>query len=386
MKQIDSTYLTNIIQRLVQIDSRNPDLTPGAPAESEIAAYVASLLRELNLEVIEHDLGNGRVNVVGILRGQGDGKTLMLNGHLDTVGVEGMVEPFSGAIRDGKLYGRGSFDMKGSVAAQIALAKVIVDSDVSLNGDLIITFVADEEYASIGTADIVKHYSADAAIVTEPTGFGICVAHRGFVWYEVETFGRAAHGSRYMDGIDANMHMGRFLGELAKLEQELRSRTPHSLVGTPSLHAAQIQGGTELSAYAANCILRIERRLNPGETEQQTTSELQEIINRLSSQDENFKATLKPLFIRRPYETKTDSPFVQLVAKNVAHHRHQDAEFTGTLGWTDAEVLGSAGIEAILLGPIGEGAHAAVEWVDLKSVEQLVDILFDIVVEHCGTN
>ena len=153
-------------------------------------------------------------------------------------GVEGMSEPFSGAIRDGKLYGRGSQDMKGSLAAMLATAKALVNADIQLAGDLLLTFVADEEYASIGTADIAQHYSADAAIVTEPTDFALCLAHRGFIWYDIEIVGRAAHGSLYEEGIDANMRMGRLLVELEKLGEDLLTRPAHPLSGPPSLHAA----------------------------------------------------------------------------------------------------------------------------------------------------
>lgn len=290
--KVDVQWMVGVLQKLVQIDSRNPSLTPDSSGEAEIGAYIAGLMREMGLTVAVHDLGNNRVNVVATLPGTGDGKSLMLNGHIDTVGIEGMEEPFSGAIRDGKLYGRGSCDMLGGVAAQIAITKALVDSDVVLSGDLIVTFVADEEFGSIGTEDIVRHYSADAAIVTEPTGFGICTTHCGFVWYEVEVQGRAAHGSQYTLGVDANMRMGWFLAELDKLEQALRSRPAHSLVGTPSLHAAQLNGGTEWSAYADRCVLRVERCLNPGETAESSTAELQAIIDWLQAQDASFKATL----------------------------------------------------------------------------------------------
>ena len=190
----------------------------------------------------------------------------MLNGHLDTVGVEGMPDPFLPTIRDGLIYGRGSFDMKGSVAACIAAAKAVVDAQLPLCGDLVIAAVADEEYASIGTADVTSRVMVDGAVVAEPTALDLCIAHKGFVWLEVETVGRAAHGSRFQEGIDANMRMGRILAELDRLEQDLRTRPPHPLVGSPSLHAAMLQGGTELSTYAARCTLKIERRTIPGET------------------------------------------------------------------------------------------------------------------------
>lgn len=382
---IDQTYLIKVLQQLVQIDSSNPDLTPGSPGEAEIGQATAVLLRDLGLETAVYDLGNNRVNVVGILPGSGTGKSLMLNAHMDTVGIEGMAEPFSGEIRDGKLYGRGSQDMKGSLAAQLAVVKALKDANMTLAGDLLITCVADEEYASIGTEDIVKHYTADAAIVTEPTELRVCPVHRGFVWYEVVTTGRAAHGSRYEEGIDANMRMGRFLGALDKLEQELRQRPPHPLVGTPSLHAAQISGGTALSIYADQCVLKIERRLNPGETEAQATAELQALIDELLAQDSTFQATLTPFFGRTPFETASDSPLIKIADQAIANRLGKPMPHMGMSGWTDAGILADAGIESILIGPIGDGLHTTEEWVDIQSVVDLAAILTETAVNFCGT-
>src|SRR5687767_8902926 len=151
---IDEQYLTQVLVEMVQIDSSNPSLTPGAPGEAEIGNYIAQQMSALGLEVAVHELGPNRINVVGILPGKGGGRSLMLNGHMDTVGVQGMAAPFSGAIRDGKLYGRGSQDMKASLAAMLAVVKTLKDSELSLAGDLLLTAVADEEYASMGTEDI----------------------------------------------------------------------------------------------------------------------------------------------------------------------------------------------------------------------------------------
>ena len=257
---LDHSFLQQTMVDLVRINSTNPLLTPGSPGEVMAGQYIADTLASLGLDVTVHQLESNRINVVGILKGSGGGRSLMLNGHLDTVGVDGMEDPFSATIRKGKLYGRGSQDMKGSLAAIIATIKALVDANISLAGDVIFTAVADEEHSSIGTEHIVKHYTADAAIVAEPTDMAVGLAHRGFIWYQVETFGRAAHGSRYSEGIDANMRMGRFLAELDKLEQELLQRSPHPLAGPPSLHASLISGGTELPVYAAHCLLQLERR------------------------------------------------------------------------------------------------------------------------------
>lgn len=380
---VDRNHLTKTLTDLVRIDSINPSLTPGGGGEAEIGAYVADVLNEIGLEVTTHELEPDRVNVVGRLQGKGNGRSLLLNAHMDTVGVEGMDEPFSAAIRDGKLYGRGAYDMKGSLAAMIAAAKALVEAGVSLGGDLLITAVADEEYASIGTTDVARNYQADGAIVTEPTDLAVCRAHRGFIWYEVETIGRAAHGSRYEEGIDANMHMGRFLARLDELEQELRQRPPHPLAGPPSLHAALIEGGTALSVYAARCTLNMERRTIPGETETEATQELQAILDELAAADPTFRATLKPFFRRQPLEVSADATIVQTLEQVTSERLGQRPAHIGQTFWTDAPLLAEAGMETVLMGPLGHGLHSDEEWVDLKSVQDLAYILADTAVRYC---
>ena len=381
---IDEVFLTQLLSEMVQIDSSNPSLTPSSAGEAEIARYVANILEQIGLDVRTHEVEPGRMNVVGILKGSGKGRSLMLNGHLDTVSFEGMAEPLSGAIRDGKLYGRGSQDMKSGIAAMIAAAKALVDADITLGGDLLLTAVADEEYASIGTADIVKHYTADAAIITEPTDFTICQAHRGFIWYEIETIGRAAHGSRYNEGVDAIMHMGRFLAELDKLEQELRQRPPHPLVNVPSLHASLIKGGTEISVYPARCVLQVERRTVPGETEAQVTKELQDIIDKLSAADPTFKATLKQFLERSPFEIGDDAEIIRVTQDACMKRLGRTAPQVGASYWTDAAFLADAGIDCILLGASGQGLHSDEEWVDVQSVIDLAHILTETTINFCN--
>ena len=387
---IDKLYLTDILATLVRIDSTNPSLSEDGAGEAEIAAYVAGLLRDLGLEVDLHEIEPRRVNVVGRLRGSdsANGRSLMLNAHTDTVSVEGMAEPFSGEIRDGKLYGRGAQDMKGSLAAMIASVKALVDAEIRLKGDLLIAAVADEEYASIGTADVVERYcvdgTIDGAIVTEPTDLAVCVAHKGFVWLEVETVGLAAHGSRYMDGIDANMHMGRFLAELDKLAHELQGREPHPLSGPPSLHASKIAGGTELSVYSARCTLQLERRLIPGETTAQVEAEIQGIIDRLSAADPTFSASFKTLLVRNAFEAASDAPIVRAVLAAAQSILAEPPEVMGHTGWMDSAFLGEAGIETVIIGPTGGGLHTKEEWVDLESVASLASILVEAAMDYCS--
>lgn len=380
---IDRNYLQKHLSAMVRIDSRNPSLNPGAPGELELAGYIRDCLKDLALEVSTQILGERRVNVVARRKGSGGGKTLMLNGHLDTVGVEAMAEPFSGRIAAGRLYGRGSQDMKASLAAMLASIKALEDAKLSLKGDILLCFVADEEALSIGSEAIAKNYKADAAIVTEPSDLKICLAHRGFVWFEVETFGRAAHGSRYKEGIDANMHMGLFLAELYRLAADLLERPAHPLAGPPSLHVSLITGGSEKSTYAASCKALVERRTIPGETLAQVKAELQELITKLSAEIPHFKATVRASFERQPFEIHQDAAIVKTLEQACSKHLGKKVEYYGESFWTDAALLAQAGIETVLIGPIGQGLHSAEEWVDLASVYDLSAILLDTMITFC---
>jgi len=303
---------------------------------------------------------------------------------MDTVGVDGMSDPFGAVIKDGRLYGRGSQDMKASLAAMLGAAKTIIDNDIQLRGDLHLAFVVDEEAMSIGTADLVQTLQTDAAIVTEPTDLHVCRAHRGFIWFEVTTYGRAAHGSRYDEGVDAIMHMGRFLAGLDELEKELRQRPPYPLTGPPSIHASLIEGGREISVYPAQCRLTLERRTVPGEAVEAATAELQAIIDALSAADSAFSAELQATFDRDPFEVGEDAAIVQTLDAVVSEHLGAGRPHAGATFWTDAALIAGAGIETVLIGPSGAGLHSAEEWVDLQSVHDLSQILAETAVSYCG--
>ena len=380
---INRDYLINTLTDLVRINSVNPSLVEDGRGEAEIGRYIAGELRALGLAVTIHESKPQRPSIVGILKGKGRGRSLMLNGHMDTVGVPGMPNPFTPTIRDGKLSGRGAYDMKGSLTACLTAAEALVASGKTLNGDLLIAAVADEEYASLSTAEVIKHYKADGAVVTEPTEMSICLAHKGFVWLEVETIGRAAHGSRFADGIDANMRMGRFLAELDQLEQELRQRSGHPLTGPPSLHAAIINGGTAWSAYADRCRLKVERRILVGESEAQVVSEIQDILNRLAAADPTFQGTVKVFLTREPSEISPNTLIVRTLSQASTKVLGLRPAHIGMPYWMDTALLSAAGIETVAMGPKGTGAHARVEWVDIQSLIDLAEIIVHTTLNYC---
>ena len=382
---VDFQYITTTLAELVRTKSINPAFADGEPSdERAIAARVGTLMRTLGMDVTEYEPEPGRVSVVGRLRGSGAGRSLLLYGHIDTVGVTAMPEPFSAAVRDGKMYGRGAYDMKGGVTACLAAVKALRDAGATLGGDILIACVADEEVASIGIADVLRHVRADAAIVTEATELRVCLAHRGFSWVEVETLGVAAHGSRYDLGIDANMRMGRFLARLDKLEQELRARPRHPLVGPPSLHAAVLRGGTGVSTYADHCRLEIERRTVPGETEEQVLAEIHALTDALAAEDATFRATVRPMLTRGSFEVDRNAAIVGAVLGAATSVLGATPDVIGEPYWMDAALLADAGIDTVVIGPVGAGAHALEEWVSLDSVAKLTEILATAAREFCA--
>jgi acetylornithine deacetylase len=362
--------LVDLVCRLVAIDSVNPDLIAGAAGEAEIAGFVAGWLERAGLDVEVEEVVPGRPNVVGVVRGTGGGRSLLLNAHMDTVGVAGMERPYEPRVEDGRLFGRGAYDMKGSLAA-IMLAGAEA-ARRGLRGDVIVAAVCDEEVASIGTAAVARVIHADAAIVSEPTEMRLALAHKGFVAFEIEVQGRAAHGSRPDLGVDAIARMGHVLVRLEELDRRLRAHPTHPLLGSGSVHASIISGGQEYSSYPNECLLQGERRTIPGESIAHVEKELAGLLAELEGE-------ARAVVAREPFETPEDVDIATLVRRHAG-----DPEVVGVPFWADSALLSAAGIPTILFGPAGEGAHAVVEWVDLGTVERCAEIYVAVAEEFCA--
>jgi acetylornithine deacetylase len=374
--------LTQLLSDLVAIDSTNPDLVPGGAGEGQIAAYIGEWFNRAGLEVEFVEAASGRSNVVGIARGKGGGKNLVLNGHMDTVGAGEMQQPHQPRVQNGRLYGRGAYDMKGGLAACMWAAAEAARR--KLSGDVIVQAVVDEEYASIGTQALAARYKADGAIVAEFTELRMILAHKGFVWLDLKTLGKAAHGSRPDLGVDAITKMGGVLVALEQLDRDLRARPTHPLLGSGSLHASLISGGRELSSYPDQCVLSVERRTIPGETPESVEAEVTGILHELAQQDAAFSAELRRGLDRSPLETPPESGIVLTTQAAAARVLGRTPEFAGVGFWTDAALLSAAGIPSLLFGPSGEGAHAAEEWVALDSVQACADIYLETALRFCG--
>lgn len=363
-----------LLQQLVRIDSRNPSLVSGAPGEAAVAHTLGETLRDWGFDVSLVEAVPGRPNVVARI-GRRGARTLLFNGHMDVVGVDGMRHaPFDADVRDGKLYGRGSADMKGGVAAMCAAAARAARH--GLGGEVIVTAVVDEEYESLGTRAVVASgVRADAAIVTEPTRLAVNPAHRGFVWVEFEFHGRAAHGSRYDIGVDAIRHAGLVIAALDQLQREVLDRRTHPLLGHASLHTATIAGGAGWSTYPDRCTLRVERRTMPGETTEQVVAEFEGVRQRVAAYDATLDVTLRHVLTQAPSDVAADAPIVRAL-ESAMRAEGEAVLHEGMSAWTDAAILNDAGIPAICYGP-GDItlAHADEEWIPVSDVERATQVL-----------
>lgn len=377
---VDGNLVLEVLEELVRIDSRNPELVPGAPGEEAIARYLARSLQELGLEVHIQEVVPGRPNVVGVLRGKQRGApSLMWNGHLDTVGTAGMGDPFRPRREGGRLFGRGAYDMKAGLAAAVG-ALAALQAAGGPPGDVIFAGVCDEEYASRGTQALVQDFRSDAAMVLEPTALGVGICQKGFLWAQVTVKGRAAHGSNYREGIDAIVRMGHFLVALDTYQGRVLAAREHRYLGYPSVHASLIEGGRELSTYPDLCLLKLERRTLPGETDEAVMDELRALARQVAGEDPGQEVQVEFLLSRPPYEISPEEPVVRALRAAYLRVGGRESQYTGSLPWTDAALLGQAGIPCLIFGPGGAGAHAAEEYVYAEETVQAAQVLAEAAV------
>jgi acetylornithine deacetylase len=368
---------------LTEINSVNNTLVPGAPGESEIADFIGQWFTDRNFEVTRLEATPGRPSIVACSKGATTDSKIMLNGHIDTVTIASYEGDGLKAIRkDGNVYGRGTFDMKGGLAAQMVAAHRAVQRGIT--GQVIVAAVSDEEHGNIGTEEVLKHFTADVGVVAEPTMLGLTVAHKGFVWFDLTINGMAAHGSRHDLGIDAISKAGYALVALDKYATELTARPHVKYLETPSVHASIIKGGEEISSYPAQCTIAIERRTVPGETPEGVRAELVAILDEVAANTKDFSYELGGGFTRAPLQVSEEHEIVRLIQNKFQSHTGTPIGFRGEWYWTDAALMNDAGITTVLFGVDGEGAHAAIEWATESSVHTVAEVLTAVVVQWCN--
>ena len=385
----------DLARRLIAIDSVNPTLVPGGAGEHEIARFVERWAAENGLASTVIPSLDGRPNVVigdvpadAVDAGTGaagaatpGSPVLMLYGHLDTVGLGSMATPLEPRIDGDRLVGRGAYDQKAGLAAALVAAREAARSGA--RGRVIVVAVADEEAASTGIQEVLRHVRADGAVITEPTEMAVGIGHRGFAWIEIEVRGMAAHGSRPHLGIDAIFRTGPVITALERYTDRLALR-PHPLLGAGLLHASLIQGGSEMATLPDRCLLSVERRTLPGETPERVLAEIEAILDACRAADPALVASARVTLARDPFEIAADHPFVALVRGATARVTGALPEIAGLSFWADSAYTAASGIPTVLLGPAGEGAHADEEWVSVSGTVACARALVEIGRDFCG--
>jgi diaminopropionate ammonia-lyase family len=377
-----------LTQALTQINSSNPTLSVAdGVGETEIANYLAAWFSHRDIEYHWIEKVAGRPSIVGVLRGSGGGKSLMFNGHIDTVSLSSYEkDPLSGSIgsKDGKevIFGRGCLDMKGGLAAGLAALSATKASGRVPRGDIIVAAVSDEEDASQGTQDLIEAgWRADAAVLPEPTQGAILTAHKGFVWVEVDILGVAAHGSDPSSGEDAIIYAGWFLQALEEYQSQLPT---DDLLGQASLHCGLIRGGEEPSSYPDKCTITVEFRTVPVQTEESILADIRALLEGITLKNARFKYANPRITMSRPTQKlPTDHPFVQQTVACASAVLGSEPVVGSGPFWTDAALLGAVGVPSIVYGPAGEGLHAKEEWVEVESLRQFENVFTQLVQDFC---
>ncbi|KAJ5994423.1 hypothetical protein N7451_010147 [Penicillium sp. IBT 35674x] len=392
-KDVSVEDAVGLTQMLTQIDSSNPTLSvSGGAGESEIANYLSAWFAHRDIEYHRIETVAGRPSVVGVLRGSGGGKSLMFNGHVDTVSnasYEQGVNPLSGAMgmKNGEpaIFGRGCLDMKGGLAAALAAVAAIKarGPDQMPRGDILVAAVSDEEDASQGTQDLIAAgWRADAAVVPEPTMEEIITAHKGFVWVEVDILGVAAHGSNPAAGQDSIIHAGWFLQALEEHQLHLPE---DDLLGKASLHCGLIRGGEEPSSYPGKCTITVEFRTIPVQSEASILEDVREILRKISEEKPQFQYNEPRITMSRPTtKLSRDHPLVQMAVTCATPIFGKTPSLGIVPFWCDAALLAEVGIPSIVFGPAGEGLHSKEEWVKVKSLEQIEEVFINLARDFCS--
>jgi acetylornithine deacetylase/succinyl-diaminopimelate desuccinylase family protein/diaminopropionate ammonia-lyase family len=383
--EVSSDDSVELTQLLTRINSSNPDLSEAAGAgETAIANYINAWLQHRGMEAHWVEAQPGRPSVVGVLRGSGSGKKLMINGHIDTVSLSTYTsgDPLSGKLKDDRIYGRGCLDMKAGVAAGMAAMAKIASSNSRPSGDVILAAVSDEEHLSKGTEAVLKAgWKADAALVIEPTLQSVVTSHRGFVWFEIDILGVAAHGSLPEEGVDAILLAGYLQTALLDYAKTMPS---DPRLGQASLHGGLIVGGEEPSSYPAMCTITIEFRTVPAQSPESITADLVELLSKIASKVPDFKYNKPRLtFSRPPSSLADDNAFVQCFVSSVSKTLGYAPSPAGKAFWCDAGLLNQAGIPSIVYGPKGEGLHAKEEWVSASSIREVTKVLEIVIHDFC---
>ncbi|MEM3404537.1 MAG: M20 family metallopeptidase [Nitrososphaeria archaeon] len=373
LRRINTNKVIDLTRELVRIPSENP---PGN--ENKISEFIKEQLTKIGIPTKILEFSKRRPSVIGIISNDNKSKSLIFNGHTDTVPVGDYSlwkhEPYEANIEGGRIYGRGASDMKGGLAAMLIAAEALIETGV--NGRLVLEFVADEEVTGYGTKDLLERgYKAEYAIIGEPTELKVQIAHKGVMNLRFIVKGKSAHASMPQTGVNAICKASKLCLTLQDLQTQL-SNQRHPLLGEPTLNVGVIKGGVKSNVVPDYCELIVERRLIPGETKTQALHEVDKVLNKLHNGDPSFNANYEVLHYAEPSETPLESSLVKVARECVKEVTGSDFGASGFPATCDMRFFVNQGrIPSIILGPGSlHQAHAADEYIEIDQVVKAAQI------------
>lgn len=353
--KVDNNELQQLLKTMIAIESHNSNPLNEEP----IAEFISECLKANGIDSKLIKVDEHRYNVLSVLKGDDSSHSLMLTGHLDTVGDYGFRNLFTPFEKDGKIYGRGACDMKGSIASMIETVFTIKRAKITLPYDLKLLFVVDEEFKSIGTESFIKSSdSADMAVLGEPTKLEICAGNRGLEWLDITVYGKETHGGTPEKGINAILMASRLIERINKELVPKLTLKEHPILGKAIMNIGAINGGFQPSSVPSRCVIKIDRRWIYGESVNEVISQYQEIIDELHNEDENFYASIERNSTNMnemehgPCFLELEHPLIKLATKSYEMVKKQSPSIKAFPGWTDASLLSNFGkIPTLILGP-----------------------------------
>jgi acetylornithine deacetylase/succinyl-diaminopimelate desuccinylase family protein len=370
-------FVLELTKKMITFETVNP---PGN--ELELAKYLNDLLKEMGMDSYLEEVDENRANVIARI-GTRDGKKLVLNGHLDVVPVGSgwTQDPFKPYVSEGKLYGRGSSDMKGGIASMITAAKILIGEKFDFeNGELILAFVVDEELVNKGTRRFLKNGDKiDYAIIGEPTDLDICVGHKGTIRYNITTLGKACHSSSPDLGINSVYKIAKLILEFEKYHQSLQSKK-HKYLGAPSFAVTVINGGEKDNIIPENCQIQVDRRILPGESVEDIEKEIMDILNKLAEEDNEFKYTIEKYICLLAAEVSDESDLVNICKKTYKDLFDNEVTIKGFTASCEQQLFLANGIETLVYGPGSiKQAHIIDEFIEVEQLYKASDFYASVV-------
>lgn len=373
--RIHREELVAILAELVSIKSVNPAYDPGSN-EAGVARYVADKLTGWKISHRLHEVFPGRPNVLAEVPGRNPGRRLLFEAHMDTVSISGMeIPPFEPRIEENRLFGRGSCDTKGGLAAMLYALKT-VGAEGPPSCTVLLAATVDEEYAFAGVRHLIDSgIKADASVVSEPTSLDTVIAHKGALRWRIITRGRAAHSSKVHLGINAISKMAGVIRAIDARLVPAYSAKSHPLLGPATLNIGLIEGGIQVNTVPDRCAIEVDRRMLPGESKESVWNEFGEVLDALRAADRELEVEMEePKLYSFPLETDEHERVVT-TAQEACRQTTGRGMIVGVPFGTDASKLSRVGIPSIVLGPGSiDQAHSAVEFVDLDQVVQAAEI------------